>query len=240
MRKSLKIIAASGISIRLAGCGVYVPAKNPFRSDTPDPTPPYHSAQGDYENTIVAHLLCEISNGLAAAQARFHLPWLGSSKWGTSLTLTITAQDQSGLSPGVSLIKPFHNVVTTFPVGGNVVSPQSFTLGLGASGSANATRTETIQFTFLNSSLINLARNYPSSCAQFENGLMIDGDLEIRQFIYDKAQIARMGNASLYAGKPYNPQTAWQWPIYNTFTEQINFVTTVGDYSNMEISAPHC
>jgi hypothetical protein len=32
-----------------------------------------------------------------------------------------------------------------------------------------------------------------------------------------------MGNASLYAGT--NPAIAWQWPIYNTFTETINFVS---------------
>jgi hypothetical protein len=220
-------LAATFVLALLAGCGLYVPAKDPLKSDTPDPIAPYHTSQGDYENKIVAHMVCEIANGLAAAQSSFALPWLGSSKWGTSVTLTITAQEQSGLNPGVSLTKPIHNVVTPFPVGGSVVSSQSISLGLGGSISANATRTETIQFTFLNSALLLVASNYPSNCAKFEGGPMIDGDLEIRQFIYDKAQIARMGNASLYNGKPYDPATAWKWPVYNTFTEQINFIATL-------------
>jgi hypothetical protein len=34
-----------------------------------------------------------------------------------------------------------------------------------------------------------------------------------------------MGNASLYVGTPRNPAITWQWPIYNTFTETINFVS---------------
>lgn len=218
----LLLVAAS----QLVSCGMYVPPKS-FQSDTPNPEPPYHTAQGDYENKIVVHLLCEISNGIAKANDSFHLPWLVSPDWGTAVTLTITAQEQSGLSPGVSFIKPLPNVVTPFPIGGNVSSSQSFTLGLGGSGSANATRTETIQFTFVNSALFAVAQKFPSTCKEYMDGAMIDGDLEIRQFIYDKAIVARMGNASLYEGTPSNPAIAWQWPIYNTFTETINFVSSL-------------
>jgi hypothetical protein len=49
---------------------------------------------------------------------------------------------------------------------------------------------------------------------------MIDGDLKIRQFINDKAMIARLGTAASY--------TPWQWPIYNTFTENLTFVAIFG------------
>jgi hypothetical protein len=48
---------------------------------------------------------------------------------------------------------------------------------------------------------------------------MIDGDLKIVQFIYDKAEIAFSGNATTSPAK---------WPLYNTFTEDINFVATYG------------
>jgi hypothetical protein len=225
MRKlvSVPVVFAA---MQLASCGLYVPAKS-MRNDIPDPESPYHTAQGDYENKLVIHLTCEIANGLTAANSSFHLPWLVSPKWGTSLTLTITAQEQSGLSPGVSFINPMRNVVTPFPVGGNVTSSQSFSLGAGGTASANATRTETIQFTFVNSELLRVGRKFPSTCSEWEDGPMIDGDLKIREFIYDKAIIARTGNASLYMGRPYNPGLAWKWPVYNTFTETINFVSTL-------------
>jgi hypothetical protein len=222
MRPKAKCFIAPAISLALLGCGLDVPSKT-FRSDTPDSTPPYHTEQGSYENGIVAHILCEVANGIAAANSSFDLPWLVSSKWGTAITLTITAEDQSGLSPGLSFIKPLQNVITTFPTGGNVTSSQSSTLGVGGSASENATRTETIQFTFVNSSLLAAAQQYPSTCTEYESGITIDGDLRIREFIYDKALIARMGNASLYAGT--NPAIAWKWPIYNTFTETTNFVS---------------
>lgn len=46
---------------------------------------------------------------------------------------------------------------------------------------------------------------------------MIDGDLKIIQFIYDKAEVAYSGNAATAPAK---------WPLYNTFTEDISFVAT--------------
>jgi hypothetical protein len=155
----LKIISPI-ISLVLLGCGLDVPSKT-FRSDTPDTTAPYHSEQGNYENGIVAHILCEIANGIAAANKSFDLPWLVSSEWGTAVTITITGENQSSLSPGLSFFQPFHNVITTFPTGGNVTSSQSFTLGVGGSGSENATRTETIQFTFVNSALFSCGEKIP-------------------------------------------------------------------------------
>jgi hypothetical protein len=219
----------------LGGCGLYVPLKSEFKSEAPDTPNPTYSQQGAYENLIVSHIACEIAIGLAQAQT-FELPWL--SEWGTSVTLTITAEDQGGISPGVVLIDPLRNVVKTFPAaeGGNVTSPQSFSVGFGASAAATATRTETIQFTYLNSDLLTLAHNYPS-CSFFRTGTMIDGDLEIRQFIFDKAMIAKYGNASLFdqrsvgfkklptKKKPLHP---WQWPVFNTFTEEIEFLAAYG------------
>jgi hypothetical protein len=148
------------ISLALAGYGLGVPSKT-LRSDTPDATAPYHTEQGNYENLIVAHLLCKLADGVAAANKSFDLPWLVSSQWGTSVTLTITAEDQSGLNPGLSFIKLLPNSITTFPVGGNVTSSQSFTFGVGGSGSVNTTRTETIQFTFVNSALLAAAEVAP-------------------------------------------------------------------------------
>jgi hypothetical protein len=200
----------------LGACGLYVPDKNPLSDDQPDQQSIPHSSEGDYENKIVSHVACEIGSALLEAKTKLRVPWLDA--WGTAVTLTITAEDQSGLNPGVSLTTPLENSVRPFPVGGNVVSPQSFSLGLGGTGSANTTRTETIQFTYLNTDLEAQARGY-LSCAKFQNGLTINGDLKIRQFIYDKMLIARLGNATT---------KDWRWPLYNTFTESLNFVSALG------------
>ena len=213
----------------VASCGLYVPAKT-FQDETPASQSPYHSAEGDYENKIVSHLVCEVANGLYAAEDKFRLPWLASNKWGTAITLTITAEDQSGVSPGLSFFKPFENHIFSFPAGGPVTGARSFTMGIGASVSANATRTETIQFTLVNSDLVNLARHHPSTCEAFEGGLMIDGDLKIREFIYDKAVIASLGNGNLFSGK--NVSNDWEYPFLNTFTENINFIATLSGNVN--------
>lgn len=225
LRRGVVFIAA----LQLAGCGLYVPAKT-FESEAPSSESPYTSPQGDYENKIVAHLVCEVSNGIYAAATNFDLPWLKSKKWGTAITLTITAEDQSGFNPGISLIQPFANKVFTFP-GGNVTSSQSFNLGVGGSASANATRTETIQFTIVNSKLFDGGKSHaskPSACTPFEGGAMIDGDLKIREFIYDKAVVAYWNNANPGPTKKSgNIASIPKWPLFNTFTESINFVATL-------------
>jgi hypothetical protein len=218
-------------SLQVSACGLYVPAKT-LQSETPDYSKsPYTSPEGDYENLIVGHLVCEVQNGIFAAASNFDLPWLKSKKWGTAITLTITAQDQSGVNPGLSFIQPFANKVFSFPTGGNVTSSQSFNLGVGGSASANATRTETIQFTIVNSKLFDLGKYKSptaSDCAPLEHGAMIDGDLKIREFIYDKAVVAYFNNGNPAPVKnPADIAKVPTWPIYNTFTETITFVATL-------------
>jgi hypothetical protein len=217
LRSGIFLVAA----FQLSACGLYVPAKT-FHSETPDTSgSPYTSPEGDYENLIVGHLVCEVQNGIFAAASNFDLPWLKSKKWGTAITLTITAQDQSGLNPGLSFIQPI----------GAVASSQSFSLGVGGSASANATRTETIQFTMVNSKLFELGKYKSpaaSDCAPLEKGTMIDGDLKIREFIYDKAVVAYFNNGNPAPVKnPADIAKVPTWPLYNTFTETITFVATL-------------
>ena len=131
----------------LLGCGTYTPDKDPFSSNAPvgygGPT-----NQGQYENDIVIHVLCEIGEGLRLAQPLniHHL----NGDWGTTVTQSITVEDQTGVAPGVTAITPLTNRVFTFRTGGNVLSPQSFSWSVGGTASANALRTELIQYTFRN------------------------------------------------------------------------------------------
>jgi hypothetical protein len=198
------------VCAELGGCGLYTPTKDILRSDTPTREYP-DSDQGNYENRLVNHITCEIAEGLHQAQ-RQEIPWL--NRWGTTVTLTITAEDQGGISPGITTINPLQNAVFTFPTGGNVLAAQSFSFSAGASASANALRTETIQFTMPNRELLHLG----SSVCKKTPGVLMDGDLKIREFINDKSTIASLGNASLGRRRP----------PFNTWTEEVTFVAAYG------------
>jgi hypothetical protein len=232
-----RLLAALFILVFLTTCGLYVPAKSEFRGDDPierGSGRTGYSQQGAYENGIVSHIVCELALGLQKAKQDFALPWL--EKWGTAVTITITAQDQSGINPGISFVDPLQNVIKAFPTGGNVTLPQSTSTSLGASAAATATRTETIQFTYLNSDLIQFATYHPDCLDALVKGAQIDGDLKIRQFVYDKAMIGRLGNASLYDKRSIGfkatnfkrPDLPWEWPVFNTFTEEIMFIAAYG------------
>jgi hypothetical protein len=201
----------------LAACGMYTPDKDPFVGD-PLLAPDYrHTWQGNYEKALINHVTCEISRGLFEARWRLKTyilkgNWL-NEKWGTAVTLTLTVEDQTGLSPGVSTITPLPNRVFSFPTGGNFISPQSFSLNLGGTASVNALRTETIQWTVRNSDLVNYHE------CRYPPGVLIDGDLKIKDFVYDKVQLIEAASGL------WDPLGK---PPYNTWTEEITFVSAYG------------
>jgi hypothetical protein len=135
--------------------------------------------------------------------------------WGASVTLKIQVQEQIGVNPGVSLTTPLENSVRMFPAGGNVVVPQSFSLGLGLTGGATTTRVETISYTYVFTDLIKEVE----SCKKFETGFMIQSDLKIEQFMTDKATIVGPGEAA--TGNR-------EYPPFSTFQDDITFVASYG------------
>ena len=203
---------AFAILAALSGCGLYTPDKDPFASDAPVAPDYKYTRQGSYESGVVDHITCEISQALAQAASKYNLPWL-YNKWGTAVTLSITVEDQTGLSPGISFLQPLNNVLFHFPTGGTVTSPQSFSFSIGGTASVNGLRTEAIQYTVRNKDAIA-----HSNCGNIGDGVLIDGDLKIREFIFDKVQIVAAGNG------------LWDLknPPYNTWTEEITFVSSYG------------
>jgi hypothetical protein len=222
MWKVKRVLALAMIlPVTLGGCGLYVPQKNLGVDDTipvgKDPTP---TPEAYLENKIVSHINCELASGLWKARHIPNTEWL--KDWGAQITLAITAQETSSLNPGVSFINPFENSIRTFPRGGNVTTPQSFTFGIGASGSANATRTETIAYTLSNKVLLAEADTYSKSdpelpCDRYQDGTMVQSDLKIAEFIYDKASLAVPGE--LTTGNR-------EWPLLDTFQDQLTFVAS--------------
>jgi hypothetical protein len=166
----------------LSGCGLYTPEKGLLADDAADPhAADPSSPEGRFESNVVQHVKCEIRAGLWRARQLPNSQWL--EKLGAQVTLMLVAEDQSTLGPNTSFLTPF-----------GLKGAESFTLGIGASGSANATRTETIQFTYGNGELWREAkidaRAGITSCESFQKGVFIESDLKIGQFIYDKAVVA--------------------------------------------------
>jgi hypothetical protein len=247
IRYGFRTILPLIVALSLPACGLYTPEKSLLLDDTPIQSGRTESPQGSYEDGIVTHVQCETGVALYEAQQKWGLPWL--DYWGTSVTLTITGQEQGGASPGVSIFSPLSNNLISLPMsqGGNVVTPRSYSTTLGISGAATATRTETIQFTWLNHDLMYVGKLASrDGCASQQKGVQMDGDLKIAEFIFDNADIAGIGNAGrtlvpdmlqakitvdptpICFKEQKRPAAVTQWPLYNTFTGELTFLAAFG------------
>jgi hypothetical protein len=205
------LLAALMLSTALGGCGLFVPEKNIFSDDTHKPGEP--SSEAAFENMIIAHVQCEIQRGLIEAlkirpnPENIHdLDWLRNLV--IAVQLKIQVDEQGTVAPSTLVTVPLSVA----------------TIAAGASGNAHASRTETISFNVSAQELEVeakqvMARNHwtSMSCADRQKAILIESDLKIDQFIYDKAYIATSGEV------PRKPGNALP---YTVFSEQITFVTT--------------
>lgn len=209
------------LPVAVCGCGLYTPEEFLFSND--DVPRGQLSPEGRFENAIVGHIKCELRQGIWNATVFPQVnAWL--STWGVAVTLKITVDEMSGLNPGASLLTPLENSVKAFPVGGNVVSQQNVSIGLGLSGTAHSTRLETIAFTYSVPELMvearkELAAKSVLACDKLQNGVQINSNLKIGQFIYDKAVIAAVGE---------DTSKSITAPPFSTLTDDITFVASYG------------
>lgn len=197
------------ISSTLNGCGTYVPDLQEFY----DP----QTAQ-IMVDAIVDHVQCEVQSSVqflllddadAAAKAKaLHLEqgpsldWL--KQWAAQVTLTLTIDEKGSVNPGVALTPPLAPAVMTYPNKVTVTTAQSFSLGFGATASADATRKETLawlidfkRFTAGQAlQKAKLERDPLYKAAQAagvdpvamlcdrQNGGLIQGDLKLREWLY--------------------------------------------------------
>lgn len=173
MFKTLSIAIAAGIPV--AGCGLYTPNLHDFYQPK--------EYQREFESVIINNVKCElhvaVQDTLENLSKGFHkdVSWLAG--WGAKVNMRLSIEEKNSLGPGVSLEKTFENAAL-----------QSFTLGIGGSGTAGATREETIEFTYAFSDL--LAEPRETDCSRKEKGFQIESDLKIRDFIYNKMFIAAL------------------------------------------------
>jgi len=275
MKKSHLAPLGLVIPIALNGCGLAVPEKDLFSDDGPI-NEQGRSRQGALENKLLAHIACEIEEGIWRAYTsgmRDQVAWLfyktnkdgtvvdaygktvpfysngkpesvtyksdkGFPGWGVAVYLQMQIDEQTQVAPGVGLNEPFHNAyaITAGPTSvpwtmTNLLQPpitaipRFFSLGVGATGAARASRQEAVQFTVSTPDLwknaMEVAKSSPDRrhhCPVGGDGVQIDSNLKIDDFIFDQITTASSTNFSS------TDQHGFLAAPFNTFQETITFI----------------
>ena len=144
-------------AVMVSGCGSVVPDIQEFWGTPTDATIKV--------NKISAQVVCELRRAVQQVfwdnqnnpiefvpdpshppPKRRDLKWFES--WSVQVTLTLNITENNAIAPGATFNTVLPNVIKTFPVGGNVTSPQSRAIVLGGSLSSTATRTDKLNMFF--------------------------------------------------------------------------------------------
>src|SRR5215813_3018077 len=133
--------------------------------------------------------------------------WLDS--WTAQVDLNLLVNNQSGLTPGVTIVDPLHQVaiprVGTFS--------QSFTMGLGGGLNTTAARAETITFSLsvkeIEAELRNPShKSWAYQNCQFENGPGLHSELKLREWIASALAPADARRPYLTVGHHKSPRSS--------------------------------
>ncbi len=165
-------------SVSLGGCGVYTPLME--LDQQPHVT-------GFLANRIVGHVKCELGRAILD-EIKFdedntkqnggkrHFAWLDD--WAGTLTITMQVDEKSSLSPGLTWNDPLPKA-------------QTFSLGLGGAGSADATRKQQVDYIFnirndfINDKTFRKFNNPETRTRNCEDGdaILIESDLRIKDWL---------------------------------------------------------
>jgi hypothetical protein len=136
-------LAALSALAGLGGCGLSVPDIKEVWQGA--------DATRKIEFEIKKRVYCDLKNAVAAIDKKYmyqaedrktgikttqqFLP----DDWGVQISLLLQVDESTSFNPGVALTTPFANGITKFS-NGNVTTPQSYSLGLGATASSISTR----------------------------------------------------------------------------------------------------
>lgn len=208
----LSLVTFPIFTFALSSCGASIP-------DMVVLAPPMQEAFEEIE--LIQLIKCELHFGVQDVLDQYSKPgntghgveWLRD--WEAKLSLKITVDEKSALSPGVTYKEPMRNALTHF---GTIV-PQSFTASVGLQVSSQATRTETIGFSYKFADLLAEGRLQPDSCKKQIKNKVVVSDLKIADFIANKAYIANHTDTVI--------NNRVELP-YSTFSDDITFVITYG------------
>lgn len=207
-----RFAAVCAVAIALGGCGLFAPEMQAFW-ETKD-------LEKRFENIIVNNVKCEIRNGVYEARRllQAHTPFPGNDiSWleqqGALVTLKLAVDEKSALNPGISYSdKP----------------PLPFSLGVGSANSADATRTEIVAFTYSFHDLLHErgVEKYLGTPCDHEDGVLIQSDLKIREFIVNKVFLAKVPGSVVIEDVP-GGRTVPNNP-FSTFSYEMTFVVSYG------------
>jgi hypothetical protein len=160
MQRAVVIVIASSVA---SGCGIAVPEiKELWDADFPAkvspngvPIRPKLTGAAQIEYEIVKRVYCDLkaavfetmkypvyeSKTIDGKRTRVQTGVLPKN-WGAQVALSLQVDESASLNPGLTLNDYFANAVKTFGVGNTVTVAQTFNLGLGATVSSTATRTD--------------------------------------------------------------------------------------------------
>ena len=136
----------------LSGCGTNVPSLHEF----------YDTSDSDTMiEALIEHVQCEVKDAVqflilddkeaasfkSTLTGKPELPsltWL--YKWAAQVALVITVDEKSSLNPSIFFTPPLPSATAHFSNGTMTTTPQSLSVGLGATISADATRKATISW----------------------------------------------------------------------------------------------
>ena len=170
MKVTRRLLVFATIAPILGGCGLFVP-------DMYEPGQDKLDEIAD-ENDIINQIKCEIHRAADPATNGSSVAWIDT--WAAKVSLVLTVDEKGGLSPGFSLTEPF-----SAPSKG-----QFFSLSGGVNASADATRKETVGFTFSIPDLLKEG-SITKKCAN-EDGILIHSDLKVADFVQAKSNLAKI------------------------------------------------
>jgi hypothetical protein len=198
------------LSTTVGGCGFFTPEMQTFWEGK--------DQEKAFENVIVNNIKCEIRNGVYDAQQLLKTPgrypgndigWL--EQQGATVSLKLSVDQKSALNPGISY-------------GGAI-----FSAGVGTANSTDATRTEIVAFTYSFHDLLHEkgVEKFLGVPCKDENGVFIQSDLKIRDFIFNKVFLAKVPGSVVIEDVPGAKPKTISDP-FSTFSDQITFVVAYG------------
>src|SRR5262249_184842 len=138
-----------------------------------------------FVRSVAAHVHCELRRALYDTVHDLDADWLWN--WSAQISLTLTVEEKSTLSPGLSLSKLLPNITNHFPNGTNLTSGQAVGIGLGASGSGDGTGVEKLRwfldFKDLKSEVDRLNGEIATPC-EIAGTYPVEGSLLIAEGLY--------------------------------------------------------
>jgi len=179
------------------------------------------------EVELIQLIRCELTYGVQNVLKTFpkgtdklkgyHVEWLRD--WEAKLSLKVTVDEKSSLAPGATYKEPLRNAVTHF----NVTVPQMASASIGLKASSQATRVETIGFSYTFGDLLKDRENLPElkkgDCEEQIAHKVVVSDFKIADFLLNKAYVANHTDTVI--------NRSGESP-YSTFSYDVTFAVTYG------------